>query len=133
MIAKLTEFVGVCLDGKWKGWLFRKHPDGQWVSVRKLDEADPMEGSPFAALAPPPFSHLGWQTMDTAPQDGARFVAVEINSRHEIEYARVYKWEGPPNYWHCRREGVCIRPDYQERYRWMPLPALVASTERKSA
>ncbi|QWY83221.1 hypothetical protein [Rhizobium phage RHph_X2_25] len=50
MIAKLTELEGVCLDGKWKGWLFRKHPDGQWVSVRKLDEADPVEGSPFAAL-----------------------------------------------------------------------------------
>lgn len=50
MIAKLTEYEGVCLDGKWKGWLFRKHPDGQWVSVKKLEEADPTEGNPFAAL-----------------------------------------------------------------------------------
>lgn len=23
--------------GRFHGWLFRKHPDGQWVSVRKLD------------------------------------------------------------------------------------------------
>lgn len=50
MIAKISSNEGVCLEGKWKGWLFRKHPDGQWVSVRKLDEADPMEGNPLAAM-----------------------------------------------------------------------------------
>lgn len=50
MIAKTSANEGVCLDGKWKGWLFRKHPDGQWVSVRKLDEDDPMEGNPLAAI-----------------------------------------------------------------------------------
>ena len=50
MIAKLNEHEGVCLDGKWKGWFFRKHPDGQWVSVQKLVEIDPMEGNPLAAF-----------------------------------------------------------------------------------
>lgn len=50
MIAKITDITGVCLEGKWKGWLFNKHPDGQWVSIRKLDETDPMEGNPLASL-----------------------------------------------------------------------------------
>ena len=43
MIAMISSTEGVCMDGRWKGWLFRKHPDGQFVSVRKLDEVDPME------------------------------------------------------------------------------------------
>lgn len=40
----------VCLGGRWKGWLFLKHPDGQWVSSQPLEMIDPHEGSPFAAL-----------------------------------------------------------------------------------
>lgn len=50
MIAKISETEGVCLDGKWRGWLFRKHPDGQWVSVRKLEVADGMEGNPLQRI-----------------------------------------------------------------------------------
>lgn len=29
---------GICVGGRLDGWLMRKHPDGQWVSIRKLDE-----------------------------------------------------------------------------------------------
>ena len=25
---------------RFDGWLFRRHPDGQWISVRKLDRED---------------------------------------------------------------------------------------------
>ena len=50
MIAKINETEGVCMDGRWKRWLFRRGPDGQWVSVRKLDAVDPMQGNPLAAL-----------------------------------------------------------------------------------
>lgn len=50
MIAKINENEGVCLDGRWKGWLFRKHSDGQWVSVRKLDLTDPNNANPLAHL-----------------------------------------------------------------------------------
>lgn len=50
MIAKISENEGVCLEGRWKGWLFGKHSDGQWVSVRKLDEANPFEGNPLAVI-----------------------------------------------------------------------------------
>ena len=35
--------------GKFHGWLFRKHPDGQYVSVRKLDVI-PNPAGPLAAL-----------------------------------------------------------------------------------
>jgi hypothetical protein len=27
-------------DSKWYGWLFTKHPDGQWVSLRKLGQQE---------------------------------------------------------------------------------------------
>lgn len=50
MIAKINETHGVCLDGRWKGWLFRLLPDGRWVSERQLDVVDPMEGNPTAAM-----------------------------------------------------------------------------------
>lgn len=63
-----------------------------------------------------------WQPMDTAPKDGTEFVAIERREGALGLYARVYKYEGHPNYWHSKREGVCIRPDYQDRYVWAALP-----------
>lgn len=27
-------------QGRFHGWLFKKHPDGQWVSVRKLNKIE---------------------------------------------------------------------------------------------
>jgi len=41
IIAKINDAEGVCLDGKWKAWLFRLAPNGEWVSVRKLETIDP--------------------------------------------------------------------------------------------
>ena len=35
----------VCVGGEWDGWLMWKHPDGQWVSVRKLDAEYPDAGA----------------------------------------------------------------------------------------
>lgn len=48
-IAVIRPGEGVCLAGRWAGWLFRKHPDGQWVSVQKLELRDPFEGNPLLA------------------------------------------------------------------------------------
>lgn len=31
-----SEDHGVCVGGRFDGWLMWKHPDGQWVTVRKL-------------------------------------------------------------------------------------------------
>ena len=31
----------VCVGGRWDGWKFYKHPDGQWVSLEKLNEERP--------------------------------------------------------------------------------------------
>jgi len=37
----LNNAIGICLDGSgWNGWLFAKHPDGQWVSLCKIAEID---------------------------------------------------------------------------------------------
>ena len=27
-------------DGEWKGWIVYRHPDGQWVSLRRATEED---------------------------------------------------------------------------------------------
>ena len=64
-----------------------------------------------------------WQSMDIAPTDGTPFVALEINEGSKEVYARVYRYVGHPNYWHCKRHGVCIRPQYQDRFVWAHLPA----------
>jgi|GEM_PF-2325375 len=41
----------VCFNpgGRWHGWLFRRHPDGQFVSERKLEEITPPRDSWFDA------------------------------------------------------------------------------------
>lgn len=38
---------GVCLEGRWRGWLFRKHPDGHWISQAKLNIVDATADAPF--------------------------------------------------------------------------------------
>lgn len=41
----------VCVGGRWDGWLMYKHPDGQWVSLRKLDIECPDVGAGIGFLA----------------------------------------------------------------------------------
>lgn len=38
-ILKTSDDHGVCIGGRFNGWLMWLHPDGQWVSVRKLGRA----------------------------------------------------------------------------------------------
>lgn len=38
-------------NGRFHGWLFRRHPDGQFVSVRKLETIEPP--NPFQAASTP--------------------------------------------------------------------------------
>lgn len=64
-----------------------------------------------------------WRSMDSAPINGTPFVALERWKEGSKARARVYKYTGHPNYWHCQREGVCIRPSYQDQYVWAPLPS----------
>ena len=47
MIALINETTGVCLDGRWKGWLFSLRPNGQWVSDRELKKVDPLANNPL--------------------------------------------------------------------------------------
>jgi hypothetical protein len=37
----LDDYRAVCFGGRWHGWEFVKHPDGHWVSARKLPETEP--------------------------------------------------------------------------------------------
>lgn len=37
--ARLGEMMLV-YEGAWKGWLVRRHPDGQWVTLRKATPED---------------------------------------------------------------------------------------------
>lgn len=37
--AKLGEMLLV-FEGTWKGWLCRRHPDGQWVTTRRATQED---------------------------------------------------------------------------------------------
>jgi hypothetical protein len=30
--------IGYCSSGRWAGWIFWKHPDGQWVSLAKIPD-----------------------------------------------------------------------------------------------
>lgn len=47
-----TEAVNFNPGGRFHGWLFRRHPDGQFVSVRKLQEVNPFPiGHPLTELA----------------------------------------------------------------------------------
>jgi hypothetical protein len=40
----LNNAIGICLDGSnWHGWLFAKHPDGQWVSLCKIAHIDALQ------------------------------------------------------------------------------------------
>lgn len=95
--------------GDWADFTMEQTDDGGWISY--TDHVAALEAVKATV----------WQTMDSAPQDGTEFLAISCYESGRTS-AAVYKWEGPPNYWHARREGVCIRPEYQERFHWVPLP-----------
>ena len=45
---------GVAIGGRFDGWLMWRHPDGQWVSIRKLREDDPFAALPEVLGGPNP-------------------------------------------------------------------------------
>ena len=40
-VVLITSDRGVCIGGRWDGWLMVRHPDGHWVSHHKLETVDP--------------------------------------------------------------------------------------------
>jgi len=44
--------IAVCFNpgGRWHGWLFYRHPDGQLVSLRKLEQAKNPYGTRLTSL-----------------------------------------------------------------------------------
>lgn len=51
---KISENEGVCFNpgGRFHDWLFRRHPDGQWVPVRKLESELPQHGARHRRVLP---------------------------------------------------------------------------------
>jgi hypothetical protein len=45
-IYKFAPDAGVCIGGRFNGWLMAKGRGGQWVSVRKLATEDPADSLP---------------------------------------------------------------------------------------
>ncbi len=35
---ELPDGNAIAFGGRWHGWMFTKHPDGQWVSIRKCEQ-----------------------------------------------------------------------------------------------
>lgn len=46
----------VCIGGKWDGWLFWLHPNGNWVSARKLPETEPVIDPLFSQMEEQPLT-----------------------------------------------------------------------------
>lgn len=44
----------LCQSGAWSGWILYKHPDGQWVSLRKATDKDMADLHNAAIVDPPP-------------------------------------------------------------------------------
>lgn len=42
----LNRAVGYCKEGRYAGWLFAKHPDGQWVTIGKVPEHGSRDSTP---------------------------------------------------------------------------------------
>jgi len=94
--------------------------DNEWLAQRDSD---------LSALSAQVQDVAGWQSMDTAPKDGSEFAAGRRYSPDGEFVVHTYRWVGPPNYWNSKRNGVCIRPSYQDDYMWCPLPAAPAKQE----
>jgi hypothetical protein len=60
--------LGIALDGSWEGWLFFKHPDGQWVSLANIKAE--------------------FDKNPTPPSDEALEALDELNERFNIESER---------------------------------------------
>lgn len=46
----IDDLHAIYVGGRWDGWKFYKHPDGQWVALEKLKEEKP---SHFLTASPP--------------------------------------------------------------------------------
>jgi len=44
---KIDADQAICVGGRFDGWLMHKHPDGQWITIRKLEQEYP-ERTPLA-------------------------------------------------------------------------------------
>lgn len=73
---------------------------------------------------------MNWQPMNTAPTDGTRILAVDINAHTpgvDIVYFSDFWKPGDPDMWDkCANLG--FKEWYDSLTHWMPLPALPLPT-----
>lgn len=43
--------IGICIGGRWHGWVMVQHPDGYWVSDHLAKQVDPAQSGPDSILA----------------------------------------------------------------------------------
>ncbi|TIR87382.1 MAG: hypothetical protein E5X05_01420 [Mesorhizobium sp.] len=103
-------------ESMWRFWSKKAHDVALKLTASEAEASDLRRKLEKARKA------LEWQTMDSAPKDGSWFAAMRRWPSGTVD-VHVYQWEGAPNFWIERDRNVCIRPDYQDRYLWAPLPA----------
>ena len=47
---ELPDGNAIAFGGRWHGWMFTKHPDGQWVSIRKCDQIALPDTAPWFGI-----------------------------------------------------------------------------------
>lgn len=70
-----------------------------------------------SALSVAPATADGWRTMDSAPKDGTKFIAIG-----KWGHPRCFEWSEPENYWRSSDGQEAIRREYQDDYLWTTLP-----------
>ena len=71
---------GICIGGRFDGWLMWQHPDGQWVSREKLPVSDPAVSAPDAAQteAARAFTKIRELNMTGADENGHRWANSDL-------------------------------------------------------
>ncbi len=84
--------IGYCTEGPFKGWIFAKHPDGQWVSLAKIPEP---EAIPEAKPEPPKLREC-WVQFN---ERGTTYMAIEDEPSFKkgITWEWVHMREATPN------------------------------------
>ena len=68
----------------WRGWILYRHPDGQWVSLRKATDADRAALEGEKQYCPRPYWHE-WREVWTAT--GLEFRCAKCNDPMPITFA----------------------------------------------
>jgi hypothetical protein len=106
----------------------RTWPDWRTMSENSAIEHDRSGEATLSAQDAPSASLAGWHSIDSAPKDGARFLAAHKHGHQtllEVIGRRRKFDDGEPDEWECMAVATrCGTANYLSDYvGWMPLPA----------